>query len=149
MHFLGGIKVEHKKLMILGASQLQLPAIVKAKNMGLHVIVLDINKNAIGVNYADEFYEISTIDTESIIKKAEELNIDGIMTLATDMPMRAVAAVGERLGLNTISYETAIRATDKARMREQLSKSNVSIPFFTLYGHMRSLKMQLIPFREI
>lgn len=120
-----------KRLMILGASQLQLPAIVKAKNMGLHVIVLDINKNAVGVDYADEFYDISTIDVESIIKKSEEHNIDGIMTLATDMPMRAVAAVGEKLGLNTISYETAIRATDKARMREQLSKFNVPIPFFT------------------
>lgn len=117
--------------MILGASQLQLPAIVKAKEMGLHVIVLDINKNAIGVNYADEFYEISTIDTESITKKAEELNIDGIMTIATDMPMRAVAAVGEKMGLNTIDYETAIRATDKARMRERLLKCNVPIPFFS------------------
>lgn len=119
-----------KKLMILGASQLQLPAIIKAKEKGLYVIVLDMNKNAIGVSYADEFYEISTIDKDSIVKKAEELKIDGIMTLATDMPMRAVAAVGEHLGLKTISYETAERATDKARMRECLLKNNVPIPYF-------------------
>ena len=123
--------MKHKKLMILGASQLQLPAIIKAKEMGLYVIVLDINKNAVGVDYADEFYEISTIDVERIMKKAEEVNIDGIMTLATDMPMRAVAAVGERLGLNTINHETAIRATDKARMRERLSSFNIPIPFFS------------------
>lgn len=120
-----------KKLMILGASQLQLPAIIKAKEMGLYVIVLDINKNAVGVDYADKFYEISTIDVENIIKKAAEINIDGIMTLATDMPMRAVATVGERLGLNTINYETAIMATDKAKMRERLSYYDVPIPFFS------------------
>jgi len=132
MHFPGGIiKMKQKKIMILGASELQLPAIKTAKQKGLHVIVLDKNKNAVGVKYADEFYEISTIDTNSILDKAVELNIDGIMTLATDMPMRSVAAVGERLKLNTISYETAIRATNKARMREQLSNYNVQIPFFT------------------
>ncbi len=120
-----------KKLMILGASQLQLPAIIKAKEMGLHVIVLDINKDAVGTVYADEFYEISTIDIEHIVIKAKELKIDGIMTLATDMPMRAVAAVGEMLGLNTINYETAIMATNKVKMREILSYYGVPIPFFS------------------
>lgn len=120
-----------KRILILGASELQLPAIIKSKKKGLHVIVMDKNKNAIGTKYADEFYEISTIDTNSILEKAIALKIDGIMTIATDMPMRSVAAVGEMLNLNTITYETAIRATDKARMRERLASCNVPIPFFT------------------
>ena len=37
-----------KKIMILGASILQLPAIEKAKEMGLDVIVVDMNQEAIG-----------------------------------------------------------------------------------------------------
>ena len=37
-----------KKIMILGASILQLPAIKKAKKMGLEVIAVDMNKDAIG-----------------------------------------------------------------------------------------------------
>lgn len=37
-----------KKIMILGASILQLPAIKQAKAMGLDVIAVDINPNAIG-----------------------------------------------------------------------------------------------------
>ncbi len=119
-----------KKIMILGASALQTPAIISAKEKGLHVIVVDKDANAAGVKYADEFFEISTIDEVSIISIAEKINIDGIMTLATDMPMRAVAAVGNKLGLNTIDYETAIRATDKTKMREALLKHNVSIPAF-------------------
>ncbi|SUY45806.1 carbamoyl-phosphate synthase large chain [Clostridium putrefaciens] len=120
-----------RKLMILGASELQLPAILKAKEKGIYVVGIDMNKGAVGVKYVDEFYELSTIDTEGILDKAVELNIDGIMTLATDMPMRSVAAVGERLNLNTITQKTAVMATDKARMREQLSKFNVPIPFFS------------------
>lgn len=123
--------MKQQKLMILGVSELQLPAILKAKEKGLYVIGVDMNKNAVGVRYVDEFYELSTIDTEGILDKAVELGIDGIMTLATDMPMRSVAAVGERLNLTTITQKTAIMATDKARMREKLSNYNVPIPFFS------------------
>ena len=38
----------NKKLMILGASILQLPAIEKAKEMGLDVVVVDMNPDAVG-----------------------------------------------------------------------------------------------------
>ena len=37
-----------KKIMILGASILQLPAIKKAKEMGLEVVVVDMNPDAVG-----------------------------------------------------------------------------------------------------
>ena len=83
-----------KRLLILGASILQLPAIKKAKQKGYYTIVADMNPNAIGVQYADEFHCVSTIDIDGVVKLAEEIQPDGIMTLATDMPMRAIAAVG-------------------------------------------------------
>ena len=44
-----------KKLLIIGASILQLPAIKKAKENGYYTIVADFNPNAIGIPYADEF----------------------------------------------------------------------------------------------
>jgi len=44
-----------KRLLIIGASILQLPAIVKAKEMGLYVAVADFNPNAVGIPYADEY----------------------------------------------------------------------------------------------
>lgn len=37
------------------------------------------------------------------------------MTLATDMPMRTVAAVVKELGLIGIQEETALKATNKAK----------------------------------
>ena len=44
-----------KRLFILGASVLQLPAILEAKKMGFEVGVADMNSEAIGAPYADVF----------------------------------------------------------------------------------------------
>lgn len=120
-----------KKLMILGASILQLPAIEKAIEMGLEVIVADINPNAIGFKAPGIIKEeISTIDTPAIVKVAKKYKIDGIMTLATDMPVRSVAAVVKELGLIGIDVDTALKATNKAEMRAALQACGVPIPKF-------------------
>ena len=52
------------------------------------------------------------------------------MTLATDMPMRAVAAVAREMNLIGISADTAVKATNKAEMRKALKKAGVPIPVF-------------------
>ncbi|MCM3163755.1 ATP-grasp domain-containing protein [Metabacillus litoralis] len=119
-----------KKIMILGASILQLPAILKAKDMGLEVIAVDMDVNAIGFNYSDICLEISTIDTQKVVEAAKRYKIDAIMTLASDMPMRTVAAVTEELNIVGINKNTAINVTNKAAMRMKLKEYNVPIPEF-------------------
>lgn len=119
-----------KKIMILGASSLQLPAILKAKEMGLTSVVVDMNKDAVGFKYADVKLEISTIDIPNVVKAAIEHNINAVITLATDMPVRTVAAVGEALGIPAISVENAKKATNKILMRDALAKCNVPIPHY-------------------
>lgn len=120
-----------KKIMILGASVLQLPAIKKAKELGLQVIAVDMNPEAIGFKEEGIITEVlSTIDIEKVLEAAKKHNIDGIMTLASDMPMRTVAVVAKELGLVGISEATAIKATNKACMRKCLEENNVPIPRF-------------------
>lgn len=119
-----------KKLMILGASPLQIPGILQAKEMGLHTVVVDMNPNAPGFAYADEKEVISTIDIPAVVAAAKAHQIDGIMTLCTDMPVRTIAAVAEALGLPGISVENAKKATDKICMRRALAEHNVPIPYF-------------------
>lgn len=119
-----------KRLMIVGASILQLPAIQKAKAMGLYVAVVDYNPNAIGIPYADEYFNASTMDEDAVLCAAELFKPDGIMTLATDMPMRGVAKASDKLGLHCISYETAVRATDKYEMIKMFKSHNVPSPWF-------------------
>lgn len=120
-----------KKIMILGASILQIPAIEKAKEMGLDVIAVDMNPEAVGFNVPGVVKEvISTIDTPAIVEAAKKHQIDGIMTLATDMPMRSVAAVAKEMGLVGIDADTALKATNKAEMRKTLQAGGVPIPKF-------------------
>lgn len=129
-----------KRLMIVGASVLQLPAILKAKEMGLHVAVVDYNPQAIGIQYADEFFNASTMDEDAVLAAALEFKPDGIMTLATDMPMRGVAKVSGKLGLHSISYDTAVKATDKFEMIEAFKAHEVASPWYFSIDFIDELK---------
>lgn len=120
-----------KTIMIVGASILQLPAIKKAKEMGLEVVVVDMNPQAIGFKEKNVISEvISTIDIPGVLKAAKKYHIDGIMTLASDMPMRTIAKVSKEMGLVGITQETALKATDKILMRKALAAYHVPIPEF-------------------
>lgn len=129
-----------KKLMIVGASVLQLPAILKAKEMGLNVVVVDFNPQAIGIPYADKYYNASTMDEDAVLAAAEDYKPDGIMTLATDMPMRGVAKTSDKLNLHSINYETAVKATDKYDMIKAFKEHNVPSPWFFVVDTLEELK---------
>ena len=129
-----------KRLFIIGASALQLPAIKKAKEMGLYVGVADFNPEAIGINYADEYFNVSTIDEEGIYKAAKAFGADGIMTLATDMPMRSLSYACEKLGLTSISYETSIKATDKGEMIKAFKENGVECPWFYIIDNVSQIE---------
>ena len=124
-----------KKLLIIGASILQVPAIKKAKDMGFFVGVIDYNPNAVGVSLADEFFCVSTIDVEGVADVAKSFRPDGIMTLATDMPMRSIARAAQVCGLPGITMDTAIKSTDKGEMIKCFEANGVEHPwYFILSG---------------
>lgn len=126
--------------MIVGASVLQLPAILKAKEMGLHVAVADYNPHAMGIPYADKYYDANTMDEDAILKASEDFQPDGIMTLATDMPMRGVAKVSDKLHLHSITYNTAVKATDKYDMIKAFKEHNVPSPWYFVVDTLKELK---------
>lgn len=129
-----------KRVLIVGASILQLPAICKAKEMGFTVGVADYNPKAVGIPFADEYYDVSTIDIDGIVSAARSFRPDGIMTLATDMPMRAVAKACKECGLPGISYETAVKATDKGEMIKAFEAHDVAHPWFFVVPDMATLE---------
>ncbi len=119
-----------RRILIVGASDFQLPAIIKAKKMGLYVGVADFNPKAVGIPYADIFFNVSTIDAEGICQAAKEFDADGIVTLCTDMPMRAIAYTCEKLGLRGLDVESAVRSTDKGVMIDAFAKNGVAHPAY-------------------
>lgn len=124
--------MEQKRVMVVGASALQLPLIEKVKEKGYFLAVVDMNKNAIGTKLADVFYEVSTTDEMGVYESAKDFKADAIVTIATDMPMRAIAYACQKLKLNSISYETAINATDKGLMIEIFKQYSVPHPKFVV-----------------
>ena len=119
---------------------LQLPAILNAKEMGLHVAVVDFNPQAIGIPYADKYYNASTMDEDAVLSAAEDYQPDGIMTLATDMPMRGVAKTSDKLHLHSINYETAVKATDKFDMIKAFKEYDVPSPWYFVVDTLEELK---------
>ena len=119
-----------KRLLVIGASVLQAPAIRRAKEMGLYVAAADFNPHAVGIPLADEYYNVSTIDEEGVYRAAKDFGADGVMTLATDMPMRALAHACGRLGMVGLDYDSAVRATDKGEMIRAFERAGVAHPWY-------------------
>ena len=64
-----------KKLLIIGASILQVPGIKKAKELGYYTAVADYDPNAVGIPLADEYYNVSTIDAQGVTEVAKKFEL--------------------------------------------------------------------------
>jgi len=136
-----------KRILILGAGIMQLPAIRIAKAKGWYVAVADGSDEAPGISLADRFFHVDLKAWEAMTDAAEvmrqEGGIDGVFTAGTDFSL-TVARVAEKLTLPGISVEAAMAASDKALMRRTLSNANVRVPrFVQLAGGEKKLSKEL------
>lgn len=122
--------MKQKRVMIVGASAWQVPMILKARELGYRVGVVDYNPKAVGIPFADEYYNASTIDPQGVCEAARAFGADGVTTVATDMPMRAIAYTCEQMGLIGVDMQTAVRATDKAEMIRAFEAHGVPHPWY-------------------
>jgi biotin carboxylase len=118
---------------MVGAGVEQVPAIKRARQLGLFVVALDGNPNAPGFAFANDHGIVSTYDPAGAVRfaraYAHKRPIDGVMTIASDVPI-TVSAVAKALGLPGHSIATARSATDKLRMKRVLRKHRIAIPAF-------------------
>ena len=115
-------------LLVVGAGPLQVPAIHEARALGIRSIAVDGNSSAVGLVLCDVPYVADILDTDAVCTIAKRESIDGVMTLCTDAAVSTVAAVGQRMGLTTLSPQAAARATDKRLMREAFAGSGAPSP---------------------
>lgn len=117
-----------KKLLMLGGSYFQIPAIKKAKELGVYTITCDYLPNNPGHKISDEYYNISTLDKNAILELAKKLNVDGILAYASDPSAPIAAFVAENLGLPTQPYESVNILTNKHLFRDFLFKNGFRCP---------------------
>lgn len=128
----------NESVLILGAGLMQKPAFVSAKEEGFKVFSVDADSTALCVPLSDEFRKIDLKDREGIFEYAKELkekeNLKGIFTCGTDFSA-SVAYSSERLGFKGHSFESALNASIKSRMRECFRKQGIPSPdFYSVCG---------------
>lgn len=119
-----------KKIAIIGASYLQLPLVLKAKEMGLETHCFAWEEGAVCKEICDFFYPISILDKEIILDICKNINIDGITSIASDAAVPTVCFVAEKMNLIANNYSDALSATNKYEMRKRFIQNNVSCPQF-------------------
>lgn len=124
--------IMRKKIAIIGASYLQLPLVKKAMEMGIEVHCFAWAEGAICKEFADYFYPISIVEKEEILKVCQEIGINGICTIASDVAAPTVAYVANKMNLVGNDYEAAVRANNKYQMREAFMKTGVPCPKFMM-----------------
>ncbi|MBI5587667.1 MAG: ATP-grasp domain-containing protein [Deltaproteobacteria bacterium] len=120
-----------KGIMILGAGVMQIPMIMKARDLGLFVIASDMDPNAPGFKIADYALKLDTRNARGHIAFAlanrERFNIRGVVAGA-DVALTA-AMVSEALGFPGIPVEVALRSNNKWLMKKRWLKDGIPTPY--------------------
>lgn len=122
-----------KKLLLLGGARYLLPVIQTAHEMGIYVITCDYLPDNIAHRYSDEYHNVSIVDKEAVLALAKQLQIDGILSFATDPGVVTCAYVAEKMGLPGSPYESVKILQNKDLFRAFLSKNGFNVPKHKAY----------------
>lgn len=119
-----------RKIVIIGASELQNPLILKAKEMGLETHVFAWQCGDIGERTADYFYPISIVEKEQILEKCRQIQPVAVTTIASDLAAVVANYIANQLGLPSNPPETALIASNKYAMRGAFKAAGLPTPAF-------------------
>jgi biotin carboxylase len=123
-------------VLFVGAGRHQQRAIRQARELGLRVVGVDRNPDALGLREADIGEVVDFTDVHAVAEAGRRHNVDGVLTVSADRALPVVAAVAERLGLPGIGTGTAHLMTHKIAMRTRLADAGVPQP---RYAAVRSV----------
>ncbi|MBP5492056.1 MAG: ATP-grasp domain-containing protein [Clostridiales bacterium] len=117
-----------KKLAIIGASYLQLPLILRAKEMGIETHVFAWKANDVGETEADYFYPISIVEKDQILDQCQKIGVDGITSIASDLAAVTVNYVAEKMDLTGNGIQSSFYASNKHAMRTRFAENGDPSP---------------------
>jgi biotin carboxylase len=125
------------RLLFLGASVSQLPAIRYAKSRGHWVAACDGDADAIAFPLCDVAEVVSFADVDAVAQVADRHGVDGILAVCTDRAVVPAAVVTELLGLPGLPPAVAHAMSHKPTMRSCLAAAGVSQPAFSVLRESR------------
>lgn len=118
-----------KRLMLLGGLRYLKPVIDAAHKQGYYVITADYLPNNIAHKWSDEYCNVSIIDKEAVLREAQRLQIDGIMSFACDPGVVAASYVQNKMGLPSFGpFESVEILQNKDKFRAFLAKNGFNVP---------------------
>lgn len=128
------MKLENKKLLILGANSETIPLIKGANHLGIKTYVADFMPNSPGKGFAYKALNIDCKDVTGLAKIYRELNLDGVMVGVADRLVVPYAELCEMLDIPV--YASVFQAnilSNKERFNKVLTEFGLDpIPYVAL-----------------
>lgn len=135
-----------KKILLLGGSTQQIPAIEYAKNQGYYTVLCDYLLDNPGQYYADKFYCVSTTDKEAILEVAQKEKVNAVVAYASDPAAPTAAYVAEKIGLPTNPYKSVEILAYKDKFREFLRDNRFNCPKAKSFSSLKGAKKEIDQF---
>lgn len=115
--------------MLLGGLRYLKPVIDAAHQQGYYVITADYLPNNIAHKWSDEYCNVSIVDKEAVLREAQRLQIDGIMSFACDPGVVAASYVQNKMRLPSFGpFESVEILQNKDKFRAFLAEHNFNVP---------------------
>ena len=130
-------------ILVLGGGVESYEGVEHIKELGHRVVLCDIDEHAPCRSISDFFIKASIYDENEVLEGAKQFvknggKIDGVLAIATDTP-RSVARVAKEFRLPSVSYKTAVLATDKLKMKQRLRETGIKTPMFHEIENIKDL----------
>lgn len=141
-----------KKLLILGGARYAMPVIEAAHALGAEAYTCDYLPGNFAHAYSDGYINASVVDNEVVLKVAETIGADGIMSFACDPGVVSAAYAAEKLGLPFQgSYEAVSILQDKEKFRTLLRDNGFNCPELHIFESVEEArtKAEVLPYPMI
>lgn len=111
--------------VVIGAGSESIHAIRQARQLGMSVVALDGDPNARGLQYADESFVVDIRNHGAVFNILDGMRPKVVIPTPIGRYLTSVGAVNDKYHLCGVTYEAAVRCTDKHFFHTILSQRNV------------------------
>ncbi len=115
-------------VICLGASNSQVPLILKDQSLGYSILAIDRDPEAPGFKFSDESMIESTHHSDYILEKIKDRKWGGLLARCTGGALFTAADIVKKHNIAGVSYELVDIATSKSAMRQFCSDNNIKAP---------------------
>lgn len=126
------------KLLFLGCNFDQIPYLKIAKGKGYYVIGTDINQNAPGIKYLDEYYQIGYEDVDKLVdmgKKEQFSSSDKIFTASSQFAYIGASGFAENFNIPFLNPKAVDICLDKTKFYKLFAQQNLDVPEWMMFNN--------------